>query len=79
MFCYYVSAFCPLSILPFSLLPSSFSSQEGEVYCYVDDEKPPIGQGLNTDAEITLLNVYKLDAATKQPLRCVMCVWCGVV
>jgi hypothetical protein len=32
----------------------------GEVYCYADAEKPPVGQGLNTDAEITLLNVYKV-------------------
>jgi nuclear pore complex protein Nup98-Nup96 len=30
------------------------------VYCYADGEKPPLGQGLNCEAEITLLNVYKV-------------------
>lgn len=35
---------------------------EGEVFCYADAaDKPPIGSGLNTDAEITLYNVYKID------------------
>jgi len=43
--------------------------QEGEVYCYAEGAKPPVGQGLNTDAEITLYNVYKVDKATGQPVR----------
>lgn len=33
----------------------------GEVFCYVDCDKPPLGQGLNCEAEITLYNVYKVD------------------
>ncbi|GAX81271.1 hypothetical protein CEUSTIGMA_g8703.t1 [Chlamydomonas eustigma] len=43
--------------------------QQGEVCCYTDESKPPVGQGLNTDAEITLYNIYKLDRETKQPVR----------
>jgi hypothetical protein len=39
------------------------------VYCYADGEKPPIGQGLNTDAEITLLNVYKVSPAGSEMLE----------
>ena len=32
----------------------------GEVFCYTDESKPPIGQGLNTDAEVTLYGIYKV-------------------
>ena len=41
----------------------------GEVFCYADGEKPPVGQGLNCDAEITLVGVYKTDKETGQPVR----------
>ncbi|GFH27411.1 peptidase S59 domain-containing protein, partial [Haematococcus lacustris] len=39
----------------------------GEVFCYSDSDKPAVGQGLNCEAEVTLLNVYKMDRATQQP------------
>ncbi|KAG1657439.1 hypothetical protein FOA52_011719 [Chlamydomonas sp. UWO 241] len=43
---------------------------DGEVFCYADaPDKPPVGSGLNTDAEITLHGVYKLDKETRQPVR----------
>jgi len=32
----------------------------GEVFCYSDTDKPPLGQGLNCEAEITLYGVYKV-------------------
>mmetsp|Transcript_10635 Transcript_10635/g.29106 ORF Transcript_10635/g.29106 Transcript_10635/m.29106 type:complete len:1605 (-) Transcript_10635:206-5020(-) len=43
--------------------------QQGEVFCYSDAEKPPLGQGLNLDAEITLYGVHKTDRATGAPVR----------
>lgn len=45
------------------------SIEEGEVCCYVDEEKPPVGQGLNTDAEITLFNIFKVDKETQLPVK----------
>ena len=44
------------------------SIEPGEVCCYMDAEKPPVGQGLNTDAEVTLYNVYKIDKETQLPV-----------
>jgi len=43
--------------------------QQGEVFCYADGEKPPVGQGLNTDAEITLCGVFKVDPQTQTPVK----------
>ena len=40
----------------------------GEVFCYADADKPPVGQELNCDAEISLYGVYKKDKATGQVL-----------
>ncbi|KAF5830158.1 hypothetical protein DUNSADRAFT_14956 [Dunaliella salina] len=43
--------------------------QQGEVFCYSDVEKPPLGQGLNLEAEITLYGVHKVDRTTGAPVR----------
>ena len=46
-----------------------YTQPAGEVFCYAGGEKPPVGQGLNCAAEITLLGVYKTDKETGQPVR----------
>lgn len=40
----------------------------GEVICYGEGEKPPVGQGLNMDAEITLFGVHKVGSVIFQRL-----------
>lgn len=41
---------------------------KGGVEVYLDDaNKPPVGEGLNCAARITLLKVHKMDEATKRP------------
>ena len=37
----------------------------GEVFCYADADKPPLGQGLNCEAEITLLGIYKVGSCSE--------------
>lgn len=43
---------------------------KGGVEVYLDDAtKPPVGQGFNRPARITLCNVFKMEPATKRPTR----------
>jgi len=43
---------------------------KGGVEVYLDDTaKPPVGEGFNRPARITLLNVYKLDSTTRRQTK----------
>ena len=47
-----------------------FDEKECCVYPDVDDDdKPPLGQGLNVRAEISLLHCWALDKATREPIK----------
>lgn len=52
--------YAPLTSCPLPTHPLA-RALAGEVYCYADGDKPPVGQGLNTDAEVTLYGVYKVN------------------
>lgn len=43
--------------------------QSREIRVYLDEEdKPPVGEGLNQPAEVTLLGIYRIDKATGKPM-----------
>lgn len=43
--------------------------QPREIRVYLDEEdKPPVGEGLNQPAEVTLFGIYRLDKATGKPM-----------
>lgn len=43
--------------------------QPREIRVYLDEEdKPPVGEGLNQPAEVTLFGIYRMDKATGKPM-----------